>query len=677
VGKPACGPARIERALAGAYGAADMAVLAASVRSVGSGVVAAPPGLGVAWTGPPAPAAPRAGSVACLLDGEIYNLEVIAELARVPADTSPESTLAAAYVRVGERIVSYLRGEFALLLWDARSRTGLLARDQLGSGNLFLHAAAGHLVFATELRYLLEVLRRTPGPNGQALVQWLAEGALPADRTLFEGVFPLPPASLLRLHSGGWETRRYWAPRYVEPRRLDPDQAACELRRAVMGAVTQRLNGRGTAGLLLSGGLDSGTVLAAADHVANTTGTSLRVYSAVFPDHASTDESELIELQLKRYALPALRSRVTDGSPLYEALRYLDQWRVPLPVPGHFIWQPLLAAAASEGAECLLDGEVGDELFGAAVFLLADRIRAGRLRKALRLAHTLPGAGASPGRRLLLSLVRRNGLAPWVPPGLLRLLPTREAPWWLTRTQARRYTRNLDPQPWRSLSGPRWWAQLADAVTRAPDRIGFFDYFRRRGRSAGVPAHHPFLDLDTIEAVLRLPPEHGFDPSLTRPLLRRAMRGLVPEQVRMRPGKSYFDPLLVDCLAVHDGQLVRRLLSGPNVEVLSFADAAGVQELIDGGPAAHPRGATSWMLDVWRLATAECWLRSQSDRGFARRLLEELAGTSAGSRPLRAPRTPASHRLVPFSALTTTMSPVSFAALPSPRFEGVHGVHKA
>jgi hypothetical protein len=105
------------------------------------------------------------------------------------------------------------------------------------------------------------------------------------------------------------------------------------------------------------------------------------------------------------------------------------------------------------------------------------------------------------------------------------------------------------------------------------------------------------------------------------------MSGLVPEQVRMRRAKSYFDPLVVDRLAVHDGQLVRRLLSARDLELLSFADARGVRALIDGGPAAHPRGATSWMLDVWRLATAECWLRSQADRGYARKLHEELPDT--------------------------------------------------
>jgi len=163
--------------------------------------------------------------------------------------------------------------------------------------------------------------------------------------------------------------------------------------------------------------------------------------------------------------------------------------------------------------------------------------------------------------------------------------------------------------------------------------MGFFDYFRRRGRAAGVPAQHPFLDVDLFELVLRLPPEHGFDPYLNRPLLRRAMRGIVPDEVRTRRGKTHFDPLLVDCVGGEDRRLVRRLLGAPDAEVLSVADAAGVRALLDGGPSRHPRGAPSWTRDVWRLSTAECWLRSQAEPTFPRALLEGLPRTRRGTDP--------------------------------------------
>jgi asparagine synthase (glutamine-hydrolysing) len=636
VGSTVRGPARVERAFVGAYGAPAPRPLRAAVDSAGPSAAAAAGGLAVTWTGPPAPAPPSPERFACLLDGEIYNLEDIARLAQVPGHRAPEAMLAAAYARLGENLIAQLRGEFALLLWDGRAGTGLLARDQLGSGNLFVHAGGGRVLFASELRNLLEALPRTPAPARQALVHWLAAGTVPADMTLYEGVVPLPPASVLRLDSGHWEVARYWAPRYVEPRRLDADEAADELRTAVFGAVGRRLQGRREVGVLISGGLDSASVLGVANRVAAANGSSLRAYSAVFPDHASMDESRLVRLQVEHHGVPDTPLPVTGGSPLRAALRYLDQWRVPLPVPGHFVWEPLLGAAARDGAESMLDGELGDELFGAALFLVADRIGRGHVRGAVQLARAFPGVGPSPGRRLLMSLLYQYGLAACMPPALARLTAARQAaPSWLRSTEARRFVPSADLEPWGGLEGPRWWARLADAVIRGPDRLGFFDYFRRRGRAAGMPAQHPFLDLDLIEHILTLPPEHGFDPYLTRPVLRQAMRGIVPDEVRLRRDKTYFDPLLDECVAVEDRRVIVGLLGAPDAEVLSLADRAGIRALLDDRPS---RGGSSWTRDVWRLATAECWLRSQADPSFARTLLEGLSGTANGRKANATPR---------------------------------------
>jgi Asparagine synthase len=230
--------------------------------------------------------------------------------------------------------------------------------------------------------------------------------------------------------------------------------------------------------------------------------------------------------------------------------------------------------------------------------------------------------GVSPSRRLMLSLLGDYGLMPCLPAGMWRRVGgRRHVPFWLRRSHARRYD-EPDAEPWRSLDGPRWWAQLADTVVRGPERIGFFDYFRRRGKAAHLPAHHPFLDLDLIERVLTISPEHGFDPRLNRPLLRRAMRGVVAEPVRLRPGKSQFSSLVLDRLATGDRGAIARMLNA-DAEVIAFADPGALGSLVDGGPAAHPRGEAMWVMEVWRLALAEGWLRSQADADFARTMLDE------------------------------------------------------
>ena len=250
---PATAAARVERTFAGAYGRGRPPRLAAAVESTGPAVSAAAEDFGVAWTGPPASLSPG-GLPDCLLDGEIFNLESIARQAGVACGDTPEATLAAAYARLGESLIPRLRGDFALLLWDARSRSGLLARDQLGAGGLFTHVEDGRLWFASELASLLKALPRAPAPDQEALLSWLAEGRLPPDRTLYRGVVQLPPACLLRLRDGGWERGRYWTPTFAEPDRLDPDEAAAELHHAVTASVERRLRGRRKAASFSVGG---------------------------------------------------------------------------------------------------------------------------------------------------------------------------------------------------------------------------------------------------------------------------------------------------------------------------------------------------------------------------------------------------------------------------------------
>ena len=329
---PALGAARVERTFVGAYGTGWPPRLAAALERDGLAVSGTAGDVRVAWTGPRASASPG-GLPDCLLDGEIFNLERIASRAGLPEGDSPEVTLAAAFRRLGESLIPLLRGDFALLMWDRRSGTGLLARDQLGAGGLYIHVEDGRLWFASELASLLAALPRAPAPNGEALVRWLADGTLPPDETLYQGVVQLPPACLLRLRDGMWERARYWAPSFAPPRRVDPDEAADELHRAVTRSVDRRLRGRRSAGVLLSGGLDSGAVLGVASGVAATTQSSLHAYSAVFPGHPGLDESELIGVQAALHGTPVTQMAVTDGSPLEAGLRYLDAGGSHCPCP--------------------------------------------------------------------------------------------------------------------------------------------------------------------------------------------------------------------------------------------------------------------------------------------------------------------------------------------------------
>jgi asparagine synthase (glutamine-hydrolysing) len=135
------------------------------------------------------------------------------------------------------------------------------------------------------------------------------------------------------------------------------------------------------------------------------------------------------------------------------------------------------------------------------------------------------------------------------------------------------------------------------------------DHLRRKLSGAGLEGGHPLLDdLSLVELVLRLPPELAFDPELDRPLLRRALRGLLPDEIRLRATKSYFDSLVVKSLSGPERPQLTSLLGWPRAEIRRYVTEARLRDIVD-GPTAQER-PFDWAWNSWRVASTELWLRS-------------------------------------------------------------------
>jgi hypothetical protein len=162
-------------------------------------------------------------------------------------------------------------------------------------------------------------------------------------------------------------------------------------------------------------------------------------------------------------------------------------------------------------------------------------------------------------------------------------------------------------EPWRDLDGPRWWATATDQLTRGRQRFGAFEHFRRKLASVGLVGAHPFLDdLDLIEFALQLPPELNFDPVFDRPLLRSAVQGLIPEQVRLRVTKSHFDDPIIASLGGTDLPTVVGLLSPTTAQIRRYVAPLALERLLTAG---HSEREPAWARRIWRLACVELWLR--------------------------------------------------------------------
>jgi asparagine synthase (glutamine-hydrolysing) len=517
----------------------------------------------------------------------------------------------------GPDAIAALRGAFSLAVWDAGSRRGVLATDHLGAGGLFYRAEPRRLVYASEIHLLLELLDTTPPPDEDALVRWLAFDAAAPGQTLYEGIRRLNAGELIELGADSYRVRTYWQPCYVGStnRTLDEhvDAVAAE-------AVQARLDRSGPTGVLLSGGLDSSSVVAfAGSRSAN----GLRGYSAVFPAHPEMDESALIEQVAAAFALPVTTLAVNGGSMVAAALGFLAKWRLPSESPNLLFLAPLAEIAAHDGIGVLLDGEGGDELFGGSPYVFADLIKAGRLRRALQVADQIPGVKEKPRTKVLRWIAREWGVKGLMPHGahslLRRVRPSHYGAPWLTPPAAVQHGRSVDPWQWKRLDGPRSWANLAFDFTQGRVQLRAHDFLRRKSEAAGVQGRHPYLDdVDLIAELLSIPSDVSYDARFDRPLLRRAVAGVVPDAVRLRPEKSYFNALFEEVLTSTDRGPLLELL-GENARIGRYVRVGALRGwLLD--PAGRP---ATWRWIVWRAAMAECWLRTLEDSSFPGRAAHE------------------------------------------------------
>jgi len=311
---------------------------------------------------------------------------------------------------------------------------------------------------------------------------------------------------------------------------------------------------------------------------------------------------------------------IDSPDPLAAAEAYGAAWALPLPAPGIVIEAPLIAAARTAGATVALDGQGGDEVLGPAYFVIADRLRRGRALAAYKLARRYPGIGPAPTRaavRLVLTGVGvRGAVAPRLHERIRGRRPTgRYAPAWLRPGPAALFVASEDPWRWKRLDGPRWWAALADTLTRGRERADIADYVRRRARLGGLEGRSPLLDLGLVEFVLRIPPETNFDPVTSRPLAREALRGTLPEAVLARRDKSDFAAFYHRLLAAEAtlGR-IRDLLDPRRAGVGAYVDLVQVhRDLLDRPPPVGGPEWRAWAPQIWNIATGELWLRSQAD----------------------------------------------------------------
>jgi asparagine synthase (glutamine-hydrolysing) len=523
----------------------------------------------------------------------------------------------------GSSVAERLRGAFTVVVWDAANARGMVAGDHAAARSCLLYEQPGTLLFGTHLPSLRRLMRSDPGPEPAVIAPWIAPRYLQGRRTMTRGVVRLGGASLLELDSRGWRRRRFWVPRWREPRDVPREELPGLVREELKRSVAARLpaDPDEPVGLILSGGVDSSVVAAT---MAMAAPGRLRAYSTLFPEWRAADESERIATTTSALGIPSVRATMKPQGALRIALEFLQRSGTVPGGPGLLVERPLLERAAADGVRVMFDGQGGDEVFGWSPYYPADLIRRARLLHLMRLLTRIPDSGRRrPSRRLLKLMLIDFGVRPAFGPRMPRRFRTTtepDMPTWLTATSRRALDEAHDPWPWMRSDVPRWWAYQSYLLTRSREGSALGEYTWLRGADLGLESRTPLFDVELTELMLSLPPETGWG-RINRPVARAAVAGVLPDPVRMNPRKANIGPFYFDLLTGPDLPVIRELLLDPAARVREFAGGPGFDDYVARTRTRADPDWLTWTTTLWRLVTAECWLRWSEDPAWVDGLL--------------------------------------------------------
>lgn len=300
-------------------------------------------------------------NIGLVFNGEIYGYKDIRDsLVSTGYNFSTNSdteVILALYQKYGFGLMKYLPGMFAFALWDESKEQLFCARDRFGEKPFFYAIGRnGEFIFASEIKAIIASGLVDPVLDKTQLWQYLNYSYVYPTRTMYSNIYTLPPAHTLTYHDGNISVERYWNLPEVNTS-ITEQEAVEEFRRLFFQAVKRQLVADVPVGAFLSGGLDSGSVVAAAARLVS----DVTTISFAFPE--GIDESHVARSMAERYNTNHIEisDMQFDIADLLKKMQTVfdEPFADPAAIPAY-----LIAKYAREHVKVVLTGDAGDELLG-------------------------------------------------------------------------------------------------------------------------------------------------------------------------------------------------------------------------------------------------------------------------------------------------------------------------
>ncbi len=555
------------------------------------------------------------GTVQIVFNGEIYNfvelhkeLETDGHRFKTRSDTE---VIIHAYEKWGADCVNHFNGMFAFAIWDKRKKELFMARDHLGIKPLY-HALVGdRLVFASEVKALLQVPGCPREIDMDALAELFTFRYVPSPKTLFSGIFKLPPGHVMRATKNGIKINRYW--NWVPQLRKNwrEQELIEEYQTLLEDTVRIQLRSDVPLGLFLSSGVDSGVLLAIMSKYS--TG-PVQTFTIGFEGGAKTNEVEDAGETARKFGAEHYHMMVSSRDYASYFERYMSDLEEPVghePAPAFYF----LSKITSERVKVALTGQGADEPWAGYDRYLGVKLSTFYSRLPhLITEHLAPLIAKVPGPMERL----KRGITSLSEPDILTrfakiysffsadmkaqlykgILKERfeAAPYSKMETLRRlqKDVQHLDPLTQMLYIDTR--ANLPDDLLMVADKTSMAN---------SLEVRVPFLDYRLVEFIESLPPTLKLHWATGKYLHKKALTKWLPQETVYRKKKGFAHPI-ADWLRSSMKPLVEDCLLSSDSSLSQYFDQDYIRQLYS----RHLEGKEQYMRHIYLLMSLELWHRT-------------------------------------------------------------------
>lgn len=487
-----------------------------------------------------------------VFNGEIYNFRELRNVLETEGfrfnSNSDTEVVVKGYQRWGSLLFEKLNGIFAFAIWDDQKKELLLVRDRLGVKPLYIYKTNESLYFASEVKAIRAVCPEISEINMESLNEFLYYGNALGNKTLFENVYTVHGGSYIRVKNKKLDSHTFWcAERLPEKSGVSFQNASEQVSKLLNAAVQRQLISDVPLGIFLSGGIDSSAITA---YAAKNYPGRIKTFAASFEFDKGINELDKARFVAKYFGTEHFEFYITgkDLPDLFEKMIYhhdepfSDAANIPL---------YLMAREVKQNATVVLQGDGGDELFGGynryflikkfgngftrfasqIFYLLTRKLPVpSQLKKPVRIIDAFGQTTDSKMMALLLTMdtLRNNTLQTLSKP-------------------LREKLSEFDPFLHYSKVGQRFNSKgllqkmfYTDTQIILPNT--FLEKVDKSTMAASIEARVPFLDNELVDYVMSLPSEIKLKGGEKKGLLKKALRGVVPDQILDGPKMGFSVP---------------------------------------------------------------------------------------------------------------------------------------